>query len=76
MYHSIEMRPPDGTVPVVVAGAEEDREVVRVELVFMRTEIDAVIAAFDASVAASPSAADCRAIARPIVEAIVASRGS
>lgn len=75
MYHSIDLRPPDGTVPVVVGGSEEDREVLRVELVFMASDIDAIVAVFDPSSASSPSAADSRAIARPIVEAIVAARG-
>lgn len=76
MYFTVALQPPHGTVPVITNGTEVDTEVLNVALVFDKAEIDAIVDAFDPGSASSPPAADCRAIARPIVEAILAARGA
>lgn len=45
-----------------------------VELRLSATEMDAMIAAYDPQSATSPSAADCRTIARPVLDAILAAQ--
>lgn len=74
MYFSVALQPPHGTIPVDVGGSDVDVEVLNVSLVFDKAAIDAIADAFDPSSATSPPAAECRAIARPIVEAILAAR--
>lgn len=48
-------------------------EGVMVSMLIPKAELDADAAAFDPSSASSPPAAECRAYARPIVEAYIAS---
>ena len=47
-------------------------EHVEVQFRFSKAEADALLASFDPQAAASPPAAECRAIARPVAEAIAA----
>lgn len=55
-------------------GIFDDAGVEHVEVLFRlsRSEADALVASFDPQSATSPPAAECRAIARPIAEAIAA----
>lgn len=76
MYHSVKLQPPHGTVAVAVDGQDVDTDVLNVEIVFLKADIDAIADAFDPASASSPPAADCRAVARPIVEAILAARSA
>lgn len=55
---------PDG----VTYGETADRYIV--VICRDKTDIDPIVAGFDPASASSPSAADCRDIARPIVQAI------
>ena len=48
------------------------RQVVRVMLLVEESEAATLIGSFDPSSASSPPAAECRAIARPVAEAIAA----
>lgn len=58
----------------LVTGLLDDDGVPHVEMRLRMTqaEADALLAAYDPQAAASPPAADCRAIARPIAEAVAA----
>lgn len=76
MYVSVALQPPHGTVPVNMNGTDVDTPILNVSLVLVQADIDAIVNAFDPSSASSPPAADCRAIARPIVEAILAAQGA
>lgn len=55
-------------------GIFDDAGVEHVEVMIRlpRSEADALVASFDPQSATSPPAAECRAIARPIAEAIAA----
>lgn len=48
------------------------RQVVRVMLLMEESEAAALMGSFDPGSASSPPAAECRAIARPVAEAIAA----
>ena len=76
MYVEIKLRPSHGTIPTMVDGVEVDMQTVNVTAVFSRSDIDAIADAFDPASSSSPPAADCRSIARPIIEAIIAARST
>jgi len=50
----------------------DDSRAVLVTVILYGPDADALVASFDPASATSPPAADCRAVARPIAEAVAA----
>ena len=57
------------------AGTIEGERVYVCTLHLSADEADAILATFDPNSASSPTAAECRAVARPIFEALLAAQG-
>ena len=76
MFVEINVNAQYGTVPVNVGGVDVDTEVMEIRLVAFRAQLQTIADAFDPASSSSPPAADCRSIARPIIEAIIAARST
>ena len=76
MFVEINVNTEAGTIPVNVDGVDVDTEVVEVRCVVYRSSLDAIADVFDPASSSSPSAADSRSIARPIIEAVIAARST
>jgi len=76
MFVALNVDTEAGTIPVNVDGVDVDTEVMEIRLVVFRAQLQTIADAFDPASSSSPPAADCRSIARPIIEAIIAARST
>lgn len=57
------------------AGTVDGERVYVFTVTLTQTQADAVLVTFDPNSASSPTAAECRAVARPVFEALLAAQG-